>query len=52
MQLCKARLCNSSRADSEQTVQSIRGAAENHPNSLLLEAEKYSEGRHIPEASL
>ena len=35
-------LSNMRRVDSEQASQSIHGAAENHPNSLLLEAEKYS----------
>jgi len=39
-------------ADSKEADPSIHRAAENHPNSLLLEAEKYSWDRHIPEAAL
>lgn len=45
-------LSNMRPLDSEKAIQSTHRAAENHPNNLLLEAEKYSKDKHIPEASL
>lgn len=50
--VCSPSLSNMRLLDSEKAIQSLHRAAENHPNNLLLEAEKYFKDRHTPEASL